>query len=319
MSNITSRTFFPASLRALLTSSSIIKLGPCIRQTLLDIAASYDDSEIHSAANLLNSSLIDLGQYAKLKGSITDTSASLQALVGTVLKKLFTAPSVPAAKWGPPEYVTSLHTEIEAIWAVYISLSCQDSVGLPLTVLQTESPNLLVTLCQANKPVAEGYLVWPHPQFIDAINDEAGKLRRINISPSRSLIKLTRVLTPGYIHSLHAQSIQWISEHGGDMVVTTSTLRTRNSVPPAASSSLEWAFAVPALVVLPLNGDFTFNLSIADEANQHIPFEDELDTDPNDPDPIFDDMDIDEPEIFGIPSEDLSQDNTEFSSVSIFQ
>jgi hypothetical protein len=37
---------------------------------------------------------------------------------------------------------------------------------------------------------------------------------------------LTKVLTPGCIHSLHSQSIQWICDHGAQAVVTTSTLRT---------------------------------------------------------------------------------------------
>ena len=272
MSNITLRSHFPSSLRAILTNSSIIKVGYRIQQVLQDIGTSYNDPDILRAAKS-NTSLIDISQYAKLKGVISDaTSISLQCLVGTILKKCFTPPISPLSDfWGPPEYTGSLHLNIEAIWHVYLSLSSKNSVGLPLVPFQTSSNGLLVTLYQSQKAVAEGCLVWPHNGYIEAIDDDMGSCRRINITATRSLIQLTRVITPAAIHALHAQSIQWIFDHGGLTVVTTSTLRTRNAIPPfPPSSPIARAFAFPLSPTCPesLNSNENFTVSFPLEENQ---------------------------------------------------
>ena len=246
MSNITLLSHFPSSLRAILTNSSIIKVGYHIQQVLQDIGTTYNDFQILQAANS-NASLIDLSQYAKLKGVISDAiSTSLECLVGTILKKCFTPPVLPiTGLWGPPEFTNSLHCYIEAIWQVYLSLSSKGSVGLPLVPIQMSSHGLLVTLYHSQKAVAEGHLVWPHQGFIEAIDNDVGSCRRINITGTRSLVQLTHVITPASIHALHGQSIQWIFEHGRLAVVTTSTLRTRNAIPPLSSSSSTQAFAFP--------------------------------------------------------------------------
>jgi hypothetical protein len=246
MSNITLPSHFPSSLRAILTNSSIIKLGYHIQQVLQDIGTSYNDPEILRAAKS-NASLIDLSQYAKLKGVISDaTSVSFQYLVGSILKKYFNPPILPISdSWGPPEYTRFLHRNIEAMWQVYLSLSSKNSVGLPLVPFQTSSNGLLVTLYQSQKPVADGCLIWPHDGFIEAIDNDMGSCRRINITAARTLIQLTSVITPAAIHALHGQSIQWIFDHGGLAVVTTSTLRTRNAIPPLLSSTIPRAFAFP--------------------------------------------------------------------------
>jgi hypothetical protein len=65
--------------------------------------------------------------------------------------------------------------------------------------------------------------------------------------PSCSLIQITKILVPGAIHSLHAQCIEWIFKHGGQAVVTTSTLRTHGVSPPENSLPrlFTQAFATP--------------------------------------------------------------------------
>lgn len=225
MSNITLPSHFPSSLRAIRTNSSIIKLGYHIQQVLQDLGTSYNDPEILRAAKS-NTCHIDLSQYAKLKGVISDaTSVSLQYLVGSILKKYFIPLTLPVSDaWGPPEYTRSLHSNIEATWQVYLSLSSKNSVGLPLVPFQMSSNGLLVTLYRSQKAVAEGSLIWPHDGFIEAIDNNAGSCWRINITATCSLIQLTHVITPASIHAIHTQSNQWIFDHGGLAVVTTSTL-----------------------------------------------------------------------------------------------
>jgi hypothetical protein len=135
-------------------------------------------------------------------------------------------------------------------------------VGLPLVPFQVQKDGHLVTLFQGNKPVAEGHIVWPHPRFIEVIDNDNGGLQQINISPTRSLIELTKVLTPGCIHSLHSQSIQWIFDHGARAVVTTSTLRTRNEIPPVLASSPEHILGDPAPLPPYTGEDSPLTLSI---------------------------------------------------------
>jgi hypothetical protein len=113
--------------------------------------------------------------------------------------------------------------------------------------------------------VAEGHIIWPHPRSINVVDDEEGNTRKINITSTRSLIELTAILVPGYIHSIHSQCIQWVFDHGRQAVVTTSTLRTRNATPPISSSPASHAFPDPA--PLPSDspstaGDSSFTLSI---------------------------------------------------------
>lgn len=267
MSNITLPSHFPSSLRAILTNSSIIKLGCHIQQVLQDIGTSYNDPEILQAAKS-NTSLIDLSQYAKLKGVISDaTSVSLQYLVGSILKKCLIPLILPASNpWGPSEY-RSLHCNIEAMWQVYLSLSSKNSVGLPLVPFQTSSNGLLVTLYHSQKPVADGCLIWPHNGFIDAIDNDTGSCRRINITATRSLIQLTHIITPAAIHALHAQSVQWIFDHGGLAVVTTSTLRTRNAIPPLSASTRAFACPLPPTPPKSLTATEVFTVSLPSEEN----------------------------------------------------
>lgn len=239
-------------------------MGCNIKQSLHDIADAYNDADIKSSLKS-NPAIIELGQHAKLKGVVRDAFPSLHVLVGTVLKKSFSPPtSAPTGSesWDSANYIQQLHTHVESIWQVYRSLSNLDSVGLPLVPFQIQKDGHLITLFQGNKPVAEGHLVWPHPQFIKVIDNDNGGLRQINISPTRSLIKLTKVLTPGCIHSLHSQSIQWIFDHGAQAVVTTSTLRTRNEISPILASSTEHILGDPAPLSPYTGQESPFTLSI---------------------------------------------------------
>jgi hypothetical protein len=236
MTGFTSTAHFPPALRAVLTSNLVIKLGCNIKQALLDVALAYNDQEIQLALRS-NPSILELSQHAKLKGFVREGSASLHALVGQVLNKCFNPPTDSDA-WDSASYAQQLHTHIESIWQVYLSMSVNASVGLPLVKAQTETNGHQVTLFQASVPVAEGHIIWPRPTFIEVVNDEAGNLHKIKITPTCSLILITKVLRPNSIHRRHGQCLAWIFDHEKQAVVTTSTLRTRGAVFPIPSSSL---------------------------------------------------------------------------------
>jgi hypothetical protein len=93
-------------------------------------------------------------------------------------------------------------------------------------------------------------------------NEEGTILQQINITASCSLIKLTAILVPGCIHSLHSQCIQWIFDHGSQAVVTTSTLCTHNATPPISLSPIGHGFADPAPLPSSTVDESPFSLSI---------------------------------------------------------
>jgi hypothetical protein len=221
---------FPPALCAVLTSNLVIKLGCNIKQVLFDIASAYNDPEIQLSLRS-NTPILELGQHAKLKGFVHEGSASLHALVGKVLNKCFNPPTASEA-WNSASYAQQLHTHIESIWQVYLSMNVNDSVGLPLVKAQMETNGHLVTLFQASVPVAEGHIIWPRPNFIEVVKDEADNLHKIKITPTCSPILITKVPRPNSIHRRHGQCLTWIFNHEKQAVVTSSTLRTRGAVSP---------------------------------------------------------------------------------------
>ena len=96
------RAHFPAALCAVLTSNLIIKLGCNVKQALLDVAVVYNDPEIQLSLRS-NLPILKLGQHAKLKGFVHESSASLHALVGKVLEKCFNS-LTPAKAWNSAGY-----------------------------------------------------------------------------------------------------------------------------------------------------------------------------------------------------------------------
>jgi hypothetical protein len=258
---LTWKAHFPTSLRAMLTSNSIIKFGYQVKQTLSDIACVFNDSEIHNSLKS-TTSLIELGQHAKLKGIVQNPLISLPALAGTILKKSLTPFTSTSNGWHPG-YIRHLHEHIECIWQMYLSLREQDSIGLPLIQAQAQAHGQLVTLFHSQKPVAEGYIIWPHSGFLNVVKDDHGTMQRLNITPTRSLIQLTQILTPGYIHSPHKQCLQWIFNHEKQAVVYTSALRSRGTTSPLFSSPLDYALSTPAPSTAMDNSEDTFTLSIS--------------------------------------------------------
>ena len=173
-------------------------MGCNIKQALLDIAVAYDDPEIQLAL-CSNPPILELSQHVKLKGFVCEGSASLHALVGKVLKKSFNPPS-PTETWNSASYAKQLHTHIETIWQVYLSMNVNTSVGLPLVKAQLGTNGHLITLYQASVPVAEGHVIWPQANFINIVKDGEGNHQKIKITPTCSVIQVTKVLRPNSIH-----------------------------------------------------------------------------------------------------------------------
>ncbi|KAJ6470658.1 hypothetical protein C8R47DRAFT_1148854 [Mycena vitilis] len=250
VSTLTSPSDVLPSLRAVLTNTSIIKIGHEIRQTLRTISRAFSLPELEKTLASHNPPVLDLGKYAKLKGCVDTASVSLHALAGIVLHKSFPTPhSSPSQVFYSLPTSDVLFAEIDCLWNIYTSLSALSSVGLPLQPVQAKTGGQYVTLVQACKPIAEGHIIGHHAGYLDITMDAEGHTKKVNVSASRSLIQITKVLVPGAIHSLHKQTIEWIFAHGGKAVVTTSQLHSRSAAPPAQVAVTGPAFASPAPTV----------------------------------------------------------------------
>lgn len=187
---LTARTNILPSLRAILTNPMIIKVGHTVEQALQVICDTFALSNLANLLKAKDAPILDLGKYSKLKGATNDPLLSLHALAGIVLQQSF---SPSAALSSSLAHQTCYFDEIDCQWQIFLSLHRRDSIGLPLQPIQAKTHGQLVTLVQGCKPVAEGSIVGHHPGYIDAATDEFGGKKRINVSPSRSLITISKV------------------------------------------------------------------------------------------------------------------------------
>lgn len=246
-----------------LYQSRYCQSGFQIQQTIATIANALSlDGLKQAAQRSSNPSFIDLGQFAKLAGIVEDPRMTLHGLIGSVLSKSFTPlPSLSYSEALKISTIEALHLETDCMWQLWSVLSVRESVGLRLQPDQTGTHGQPVTLVHGCKPVARGLIEGSHPGYLDATMAN-GEMRRINITASRSLIRITEVLVPHSLHTLHRQTIAWIFNHGGQAVVTTSQLRSRLMTAPIPAVGLPFGFALPAPDSSNFLGDHT-NFSIS--------------------------------------------------------
>ncbi|KIK58696.1 hypothetical protein GYMLUDRAFT_245792 [Collybiopsis luxurians FD-317 M1] len=285
----------PASLRAILTSSHIIKIGYSIHQSLLSIATVFKIPDLTS-----NGPFLDLGKLAKVKGAVQDAFVSLPILIQTVLHQ-----RLPESSQNPLSEPPELHwsntsaVEIDSIWQIYLSLSQYNSVGLHLQPSETQSGQL-VTLVIACKEVAEG-IILSHNGMVDIIMDKNGSQTQLKITPAYSLVQITKVLVPGAIIWKLNQTVQWIFEHGCKAVVQTRTLRTRSAVPllpldPQSSSILGIPAPPPSFLT---DSDSILSIGPSQGLLEHsLPVSGDEDSDVNNVESVEDDGKEDPPSLY---------------------
>ncbi|KAG7089395.1 hypothetical protein E1B28_011083 [Marasmius oreades] len=224
----------PPCLKAVLTSKRIIKAGVRVEEVLIKLSDAFHLPELAEVTRRSDGDILDLSKFAKLKGIVKDTSLPLSTLAPVVLHRRFPLlDNIRNARWShdlPSHLIDYLRDEVECVWEVYTSLNSLPSVGLPLQS-QDVSVGKLVTLVLGKKEVAEGEII-EHPGYIDAVKDETGLTQRINVTSTRTAIRITHAFVPGHILAFHSQTIQWIMSRGCLAVVTTQTLRSRSQSSP---------------------------------------------------------------------------------------
>ncbi|KAJ7192005.1 hypothetical protein GGX14DRAFT_578453 [Mycena pura] len=238
---ITSPHHLPACLASVLTSTRIVKFGHRVRDTITSINQ-------HWALELPKTGFVDLGQLAKLKGKVKNTTSSLSTLSGVVLKHRL--PELTRTVWDgnvSADDVDVLAREVECSWGIVNALMGEKSTGLHLRDDEMH-PGTLVTVFLQQRAVASGELV-AHDGWWTIPNDEE---LRIKVTKAYSVVKLTEILVPGCMIAKHQQTLEWLNEHGQHAVVQTRTLRSRALEPPDSSDDdVDPSFGTPAPVSIP--------------------------------------------------------------------
>ncbi|KAL0565231.1 hypothetical protein V5O48_016796 [Marasmius crinis-equi] len=239
LTQLAASNHMPPSLQALLSSNRVVKVGVQIREAFEKLSRAFSRPEVAEAVRTSKGAILDLSQLAKLKGVVKDGNLPLSTLAPVVLHRRFPLPDdIRHVRWSlelEQRHISYLGDELECLWEIYDSLSSLPSVGLPLQPADV-FVGKLVMLVLGKKEVAEGEVI-EHDGHITAVKDENGSTQRINITPSRTAIRLTKAIVPGQILALHSQTVRWIMEHGSIAVVTTQTLRSRGETSPLPASS----------------------------------------------------------------------------------
>ncbi|KAJ7874976.1 hypothetical protein B0H14DRAFT_2569005 [Mycena olivaceomarginata] len=135
----------------------------------------------------------------------------------------------------PPILDLGMYAKLKGVWCIYATIDQLNDLGLPLQPTQATKPRQLVTIVQACKPVAEGSLA-EHPGYLHAVMDDNGTTKKINVTPSRSVVLISKVLVPSTIHRLCGQTMEWIFTHGAEAVVSTSQLLMHSKKPLISSA-----------------------------------------------------------------------------------
>ena len=205
VSQLTIRSHVLPALRAILTNQKIVKVGCEICKLMLGIASTLDLPDIEKIAKSHNPLFLDIGRQAKLKGAVESPMAPLTTLAGVCLERYAIFDSIKDNSLSNPASLSELSLlagEVDCIWQIFRTLTVRDSVGLPLQLEQAQTPDQFVTFVIGSKPVAEGTIVG-HKGFINAVMNPNNHTMRINVTHSRSVIRLTHVLVPGQTHRLH--------------------------------------------------------------------------------------------------------------------
>ncbi|KAG6818808.1 hypothetical protein H0H93_001463 [Arthromyces matolae] len=232
----------PPCLRALLTHSQIIKSGYSVRADLQRIADVWSLSVLQDQLRNSDSNVIELSSLARLKGKASNSMPSLAALSGLILQKRITkSDSIRCSRWSnlnlSQEQITYAATDAYACWCIWKSLSCLPSVGQHIT--SEHMPGQLVTLHSGKKAVALGTLM-DAPDLVSVPPLGSNDAHKIHVTPSRTVIRIDKVLIPGHIVALYHETLETLSHEiiPFHIVVSRSTLRTlsaelqSSSLPP---------------------------------------------------------------------------------------
>lgn len=218
-----------------------MKTGQAIRADLTLIANSWLIPELRDSLNTHDSSIIELGELAKLKGRVSNTSLELADLIGLVLRRRHRKPDAPHfSLWSSVTIDSTSQWEYAALdayatWCLWSTLSELPSVGQ--CIKDEPVVGQLVSLYAAKTVVAHGKIVQQPTKQLDPNGDS--QCKPINITRTRVLILVEEVFLPEFIVKLHGKTLKDLMEllNPCYIVVPISNIRTRSSTLPETPPS----------------------------------------------------------------------------------
>lgn len=226
----------PTSLKILLGSRKVIKVGRNVGGDLAKISLDFTDFQLPPKEKGKFIGVVELGQLAAKKNAVLDGRASLATIAAATLHG-YLSKECRLSEWSNPS-LTDEQKEYAALDA-YVALEIWKVLGAQTQYGQPISPVIqvgqLISLYVRKQEVAQGTIV-DQPPFYMVSNDDNSASLKINVSTTktRALIQVDNVLVPNVILPYHKKSLKDL-QNGQESflaIVNISSLRTRCSVPP---------------------------------------------------------------------------------------
>ena len=275
----------PASLKIILGSRQIVKVGRNVGGDLAKIARDFSDFQLPAKEKGTFIGVIELGQLAVKKNAVSDGRASLATIAAATLHGHLSK-ECQSSEWSNPS-LTDEQKEYAALDAhialqIWEILEIKMQFGQPIP--HAMQVGQLISLYVRKQEVAQGIVV-EQPPFYSLSNDETSVNMKINVSTTRTqaLIQIDKVLAPGIIMTYHKKSLNDL-QNGQESflaVVNISSLRTRspslpiiNNRPPPEKRNVNIpAISKPSQSMLEqsddVENDAHSDSSQSDDENEH--------------------------------------------------
>jgi hypothetical protein len=233
----------PSSFEAILNAPRITKVGRNIGGDLAKWERDFGVKLPKKNKAKSREGFLELGKIAKAKDAISTANASLATITAATLQQSLSK-EMRVSEWSAPQlsadqihYAALDAWVIHPIWAV---LEKQPIVGMPL---KTASPvGQAVSIYSRNVEVAHGKIILQPAKF-DIHDHTSAKITSVNVTKSRAVVQVDKILKADYNLSWHKKTIQEVQagRETFPILVSLSSLKTRNSEP-----STPHATAIPA-------------------------------------------------------------------------
>jgi len=183
---------------------------------------------------------MELGKLAKAKNAVNTANASLAAITAATLQQSLSK-EMRVSEWSAPELseAQKQYAALDAwiIHPIYAVLERQPTVGISL---KAASPvGQAVSIYSQNIEVAHGTIILQPKQFDIIYDDDASaKPTSVNVTKTRAVVQIDKVLKPNYNLLYHKKTIQEVQAERATfpVLVSLSSLKTRHPKPPILSA-----------------------------------------------------------------------------------
>ena len=222
---------FPSSLKTILHSTQIVKVGRNVGADLAKLARDFPDFILPTRKGRTYLGVIELGKLAAEKNAVSSANASLNVITAATLgcylsKECRTSEWSLSALTDDQKHYAALDAHVAL--QIFDVLRNSDTAGQPLSA--ATQVGQLVSLYVQRHEVAHGEIVAQPGKYDILVGQEKNPVSiGVATTKTRALIKITEVLAPNCVIAYHRQSLRDIQGNQGTfmVVVSISALRTR--------------------------------------------------------------------------------------------